>query len=149
MDNKHYVSKSFLLGELANYIVQQSPYLPDNLSEILKAADKYIDEHPFTDDITVLSDMTLYGYKHKALKDFLDKMCHELDEIKVLNLCRKEVEAGLTAADVENQAKRLVTYSFVSRYNSAKKEWDFVSLGALSRNILLAVEKHTAIIESI
>jgi predicted oxidoreductase len=134
-EDKVIFTRHELLGAMAHFIVAQSPELPSDLSLILRAFDKWIDQYPPPGTIDMFQDMTMITVTSAALYDWLHQATHTIHQIKRLNLSQKEVEAGLTADDVDDNTKRLVSFTFVSRYTFVKKEYDFVDLGALARNV--------------
>jgi len=110
MEKKFTFSKRSLLGEIANWAVQQSPYhRPDNLEVVLDKFDKIIAGVP---DYPKLS----YG----EIKELLDEL-KEIPEVALWN---------------ERKNGDKSEYKFVDRYSKEENpDDDFIDLDALIRNV--------------
>ena len=107
-DQKFTTSRKTVLGALANWAVQQSPYLvPDNLADALREFDS-----AFHSD------------------EFFSTDCDWLKaNIRLAFMSCPHIEAW------NNSKKGDVQIAFYSRYDKPQPDYDFIDLDALARNV--------------
>jgi len=109
-----YLTKSELLGTFAGWVVQHSPYDTPNITKVLKAWDKFLSMKFDTSD-------KVAKFTYNELSDYISSDTFEaIPEIEKLN--NPKIKSGLM-------------FSSCSRYHKTKADYDFIDLGALSRNI--------------
>lgn len=112
-DQEFYTSRSTVLGELANWAVQQSPYtVPDNLQ---KAIHEFAAAFAPTGEIFTTN-------------------CRDL-----LTLVREAFEECPSILAWNESKKGDHQIVFVSRYDKPQPDHDFIDLDALARNVAHAV----------
>lgn len=128
MKNQIVYNKRQLLGALSSWIIQQHPFMPDNLTEIITEADRYIEKHH--KPVFEWLGSKVYEYPKRELYRRMEIMCHRVPLIKELNLSKYEKTLGYSVDD-----KRRKPYRFTSTFEVPSADNDYVSLGALARNI--------------
>lgn len=108
-----YIQTNALAGELANWAVQQSPYVvPEKLAEAITA---FVARWPSDAEMPSLSQWDSYA----ELKDKLEAVFQEIPEIAAWNV-RRNGREGI---------------GFSSRYDQPEPDDDFIDLGALANNV--------------
>ena len=113
-----YVMKSEILATLAYWLVAQSPYDTPDITEALKAYNKFLSMKFDTED-------AVKKFTYHALSDYISSDVFEsIPEIEKFN--NPKIDKG---------------QSFVtsSRYHKTKPDYDFIDLGALSRNMFYMI----------
>jgi len=118
-NTEFYLMKSELLGTLASLLVQQSPYDVPNINKALKSYNKFLKGKFDTVDKVV-------KFTYEELSKYIsDDVFESIPEIEIFNHSKKDAGEGFIASS--------------SRYHKTKADYDFVDLGALSRNIFYEI----------
>jgi hypothetical protein len=118
-NTEFYLMKSELLGTLASLLVQQSPYDVPNINKALKSYNKFLKGKFDTVDKVV-------KFTYEELSKYIsDDVFESIPEIEIFNHSKKDSGEGFIASS--------------SRYHKTKADYDFVDLGALSRNIFYEI----------
>lgn len=114
-------SKKYLLGELAKWAVNQSPYyVPDNLEKVLRKLADLLPTHEFDEG---------YGFRKMKIKDFHTWLFNVLTQIP-------ELVEWNSPKDGSNPQ-----FVFTSRFDKPHPDSDIVDLDALVNNIRLGLLK--------
>ena len=114
-DTEFYLMKGELLGTLASWLIRQSPYDTPNITKALKGYDKFLSVKFDTDEKVVC-------FKYEELSKYIsDDVFESIPEIEIFNHSKKDAGKGFIASS--------------SRFHKTKADYDFVDLGALSRNV--------------
>ena len=109
-----YMMKSELLGTLACWLVQQSPYDAPDITEALEGYNKFL-------SIKFNKEDTVIPFSYKELSDYIsDDVFESIPEIEKFN--NPKIDNGQQ-------------FATCSRVHKTKADYDFVDLGALSRNM--------------
>ena len=118
-NTEFYLMKSELLGTLASWIIQQSPYDTPDITKAIKAYDKFLRVKFNTDEKVIV-------FTYNELSKYISEDVFEsIPEIEVFNHSKKDAGEGFIASS--------------SRFHKTKADYDYVDLGALSRNVFYDV----------
>ena len=111
--------KPELLGTLASWLIQQSPYDCPNITKAVKAYDKFLSVKFDTVD-------AVKKFTYKELSDYISEEVFEsIPEIEIFNHSKKGDDIGFIRSS--------------SRYHKTKADYDFIDLSALSRNVFYSI----------
>jgi len=111
--------KGELLGTLASWIIQQSPYDTPNITKAIKGYDKFLNAKFDTEDKVIC-------FKYRELSEYISEDVFEsIPEIETLNHSKKDAGEGFIASS--------------SRFHKTKADYDFIDLSALSRNVFYSI----------
>ena len=118
-DIEFYLMKSELLGTFASWLVQQSPYDVPNINKALKAYNKFLSNKFDTDDKVI-------KFTYDELSNYISADIFEtIPEIEIFNHSKKDAGEDFIATS--------------SRYHKTNPDYDYIDLGALSRNIFYGI----------
>jgi hypothetical protein len=116
-----------LVGSLALWACRQSPTgIPNDLEVVLNKFGAEIAASGRFD----ANEMAEFGFRE--LIDYIEPLMLGIPELTKWNLSQHEIGLGFTDAD---DPKRPIKYSFSSRCDGPKPEYDFIDLDALVRNV--------------
>ena len=119
-DREYWLMKSDFMAAFAYWVVSQSPYNAPDISPALKAFEKYIDVF-----VIKKGRHLPHKFNYETLGALLgDDVFETIPDIEVLN--HPKIDTGAEIL-------------FVSRYSSPKPDYDFIDLGALSRNVFYMI----------
>lgn len=119
-NSEFYLMKYELLAMLANWVIRQSPYDTPNITKAIKSYDKFLSAR-FDKEEKVIK------FTYKELSDYIsDDVFESIPEIEKLNNPK-----------IDNGQK----FASCSRYHKTKADYDFIDLGALSRNMFYSICK--------
>ena len=114
-DTEFYLMKGELLGTLASFLIQQSPYDTPNITKALKGYNKFLSAKFDTDEKVVC-------FSYEELSKYIsDDVFESIPEIEIFNHSKKDTGKDFIALS--------------SRFHKTKADYDFVCLGALARNV--------------
>lgn len=123
MSKNLFVTKSELIGTVAKYAVQQSPYhRPDNLELVLDKFNELISP-PFDK-----ADLGVGEFSDRvSLEAFVARHLRKIPEYEAWNDCKNGSDAPM---------------KFISRYDTnTNPDDDFIDLEALERNVAVEIER--------
>lgn len=113
-DKEFYFMRSDFLGAFACWVIRQSPYDAPDITDSMKAFEKYILAY-FQKDIPM-------SFTYDSLHEFInEKVFENIPEIEKLNHAEIEIKGFIASS---------------SRYHETKPEYDYIDLCALARNIV-------------
>lgn len=118
----YWLMRSDILGAFAYWTVKQSPYSTPDISAALIALDKYLDK-VFPVDADFAHQQLPREFSYEELSALVhEDVFEKIQEIEILNHCKiSEGEA------------------YNNRHNVYNADFDFIDLGALSRNIFYMI----------
>ena len=119
MDNNIHRTKKEMIGAFANWIVRQSPSVPENLTEILNYINNSLGNW-------TPQNMNVLNFKNEEI---LKNVIHQI-------IFGNKLITDLNKSQAEKDGKEVPTIQFVSGYSKDDPYRDFVDLDALERNIL-------------
>jgi len=120
-DAEFYLMKNDFLGTFANWLIRQSPYDTPNITKAIEAYNKFLSKK-FDKEEKVIK------FTFKKLNKYVSEDVFEsIPEIEIFNHSKKDAGQGFIASS--------------SGFHYTKADYDFVDLGALSRNIFYSICK--------
>lgn len=157
---KIYTFVRHIVGATAQWMIRQhrgNGVTPRGFNEVLKSLhEKLLTSETFKNNQTIKNEDMFFLADEVHLQKFLTTQLMSIPEFLELNLREVEWNIGLRARDVENDERRLEKLKAArvpmgihryhqiktaSGYNTGnlKKEYEFIGLGALVRNICMSI----------